>query len=164
MTDDSLSHLDDKIAEEFAQVGWRPAERGSASAAEQQPRETAASRLATVLSDLAIRIDALEHRIDARNASLQAAFDDGWAKVEARLEDLEASLVPARMAAETLLSKLGSVVDGVQRDGKAHEEITAALQSVQASMKAQSRVLEAVYDVSTRVDALLAAMNEQRGA
>jgi hypothetical protein len=157
MSDDSLSHLDDRLAADFAEVGWRPAERGSSSAAPAEPRQqTVVSAVATVLRDMVVRIDSLERRLDERNAGLQAIVDEGWAKMETRLAELEAALVPARMAAETLLARLAGTVESLeQRAGG--DDVTTAVQELRASMRAQSRVLEALYDMTTRVDDALRA-------
>jgi hypothetical protein len=166
--DESLSHLDERLAAEFAQVGWRPAEHVSPAAGESAP-ETAASRLVSLLGDLAARLDALDRRVDDRGDLVVAAFEDGWTKVSARLDDLEAALVPARMAAETTLARLAKATDALEAGGEPMSEVVAGLQGVQSMLRAQRRVLEAIVDTlqapageqrSSAIEADLAALRE----
>ena len=102
-TDDGLSHLDERIAEQFAELGWRPSERDAGQYEDvdvAKPATPTSTQLASLLVDLVVRIDRMEHQLRERDEQMLVALDKALSELGDRMTAAEEALRPATGAIE----------------------------------------------------------------
>lgn len=139
--EDELSHLDEHIASQFAQLGWRPSER---EAPVEEAPPPSGSQLANLLVDLVIRIDRMERHLTERDEAMLVALDKSLSELGDRMSAAEAALEPAVAAADAAAQALQGTCEELQRVDRPLQQVGSALDGVQAAMKAQLRVLAAL--------------------
>lgn len=148
MTDGSgghLSHLDERIAAQFEQLGWRPAqaERGAGPTPRHDDPE---SPVRTVLYDIAAQIDATENRLAERQDALARAVARRLADVFDRLDQLVGDEQARAAAASATADALRVATAELERVEGPVNQVAAALEGVHAALRAQSRILGALSE------------------
>jgi hypothetical protein len=141
--DDALSHLDERIAAQFARVGWRPSER-DAVVEDDQPAVPTGSQLASLLVDLVVRFDRMERHLGERDEQMLVALDKALSELGDRMTAAEAALRPAAGAIADATDALLARREELQRADQPLQQVGGALDGVQAAMRAQVRLLAAL--------------------
>jgi hypothetical protein len=141
-SDDELRHLDDHIATQFAQLGWRPAEREAP--VQEGPPLPSGSQLANLLVDLVVRIDRMERHLSERDEEMLVSLDKALSELGDRMSAAERALGPAVASVDAAAASLESTRFELQRADRPFEQLGAALEGVHAAMKAQLRVIAAL--------------------
>ena len=148
-TDDALSHLDERIAEQFAELGWRPSERDAAQyddddAASTGPPGPTASQLASLLVDLVVRIDRMERHLTERDEQMLVALDKALSELGDRMSAAEETMRPAASAIEEATLALLERREELQAADRPLQQVGSVLAGVHAAMRAQARLLAAL--------------------
>ena len=147
-TDDALSHLDERIAEQFAELGWRPSERDPAQYDDDAPSTPAAgptaSQLASLLVDLVVRIDRMERHLTERDEQMLVALDKALSELGDRMSAAEEAMRPAASAIEDATGALLARREELQAADRPLQQVAGVLDGVHAAMRAQARLLAAL--------------------
>jgi hypothetical protein len=159
-----LSHLDEHIATQFAQLGWRPSEREAP--VDEGPTAPTGSELANLLVDLVVRIDRMERHLSDRDEAMVVAIDKSLTELGDRMWAAERALLPAVTAADAAAAALQSTCEELRRADRPLQQVGSALEGVQKAMRAQLRVLAALQETAGGGDAgdvvaQLTALREQ---
>ena len=142
--DDVLSHLDERIAAQFAQVGWRPAEREVRDDDGDPALTPTSSQLANLLVDLVVRFDRMERHLSERDEQMLVALDKALSELGDRMSAAEEALRPAAAAIEGATEALLTRREELQRADRPLQQVSGVLDGVQAAMRAQVRLLGAL--------------------
>jgi ABC-type transporter Mla subunit MlaD len=144
-TDDALSHLDERIAEQFAQLGWRPSERDVGPGAPTAATPTT-SELAALLVDLFVRIDRMERHLGERDEEMAGTVERALSELGDRVSAAETPLHLAAASIDQAVEALLARREEIQRADRPLQQVSGALDGMQAAMRAQLRLLAALQE------------------